>query len=307
MSFIGDIFGAKNNFSAQGAGTPQQAEDQYQSLRSAQGQQQALVDAMRAQGGIQNQSNVFQQQQQLAQQLQQQTLGQGPNPAQAMLAQQTGQNVQQQAALMAGQRGASQNAGLMARQAAQQGGQMQQQATGQAATMQANQQLAAQQQLQQQQAAMAGLAGQQVGQQQQAVGQLGNFGLQGYNAVTGNINQQNQLNAGIAQNNADLNGAIMGGLIKGGAAAMTGGMSEAGPAVAGAAGGGGGIGAPQRPMVFASGGKIPGQAPVAGDSPQNDIVHAKLSPGELVIPRSVVEGGPKAILAFAQQVLEQGE
>lgn len=67
--------------------------------------------------------------------------GTGPNPAQAMLNQQTGANVANQAALMAGQRGAGANVGLMARQAAQQGAATQQQAVGQGATMQANQQL----------------------------------------------------------------------------------------------------------------------------------------------------------------------
>jgi hypothetical protein len=34
------------------------------------------------------------------------------------------------------------------------------------------------------------------------------------------------------------------------------------------------------------GGKVPGTAKVAGDSPKNDTVHAALSPGEVVVPRS---------------------
>lgn len=34
--------------------------------------------------------------------------------------------------------------------------------------------------------------------------------------------------------------------------------------------------------------KVPGVAPVAGDSPTNDIVDAKLSPGEVVVPRTDV-------------------
>lgn len=59
---------------------------------------------------------------------------------------------------MAGQRGASQNVGLMARQAAQQGAATQQQAAGQAATMQAQQQIAYQQ-------ALGSQANQMVGQQ----------------------------------------------------------------------------------------------------------------------------------------------
>lgn len=39
---------------------------------------------------------------------------------------------------------------------------------------------------------------------------------------------------------------------------------------------------------FTKGGMVPGQAKVAGDSPINDTVKAKLSPGELVVPRSLV-------------------
>lgn len=40
------------------------------------------------------------------------------------------------------------------------------------------------------------------------------------------------------------------------------------------------------------GGHIAGHAPVEGDSEQNDTVPALLSPGELVIPRSVPKDGP---------------
>lgn len=40
------------------------------------------------------------------------------------------------------------------------------------------------------------------------------------------------------------------------------------------------------------GGHISGHAPVEGDSPENDTVPAMLSPGELVIPRSVPKDGP---------------
>lgn len=40
---------------------------------------------------------------------------------------------------------------------------------------------------------------------------------------------------------------------------------------------------------FKQGGQVPGQANVPGDSPKNDTVHAMLSPGELVVPRSLAE------------------
>jgi len=38
---------------------------------------------------------------------------------------------------------------------------------------------------------------------------------------------------------------------------------------------------------FKDGGRVPGHAKVPGDSPINDTVHAKLSPGEIVVPRTV--------------------
>lgn len=43
-----------------------------------------------------------------------------------------------------------------------------------------------------------------------------------------------------------------------------------------------------------SGGEVPGQAKVSGDSPKNDVVPAKLSPGEVVIPKSVMESDDPA-------------
>lgn len=329
MSFLGQMFGTNAQYNG-----PQVSQGQFDAatgrVNTAFDQQQAFVNAMQAQGGLANQSNVFQQQQQLANQLQQQAMGQGPNPAQAQLAQNTAANVAQQSALMAGQRGGSANAGLMARQAAQQGGAMQQQATGQAATMQANQQLAAQQQLQQQQAMMGGLAGQQVGQMQQGIGQMGQMALGGQQ----NLTSQSGVQAQVANANAQRNSQLVGGLLGGAGAALTGGLLGAAAPVAGAAAAGGG-GSPQymmngfahggmvdkvqaktteasrRDMGFGKvilkndGGMVPGQAPVAGDHPKNDIVPAALSPGELIIPRTVVQAGPEAIMKFVNQVLEE--
>lgn len=174
----------------------QEAMSTSQDLINSQGQ---LVNALANQGGIQNQSDVYNQQQALAQQLALQAQGQGPNPALAQLNQATGQNVANQAALMAGQRGAGANAGLIARQAAQQGAGVQQQAVGQAAVMQAQQQLAAQQNLQQQQQMLAGLATTQVGQQvnaQQA--QIANQQAQ-QNAYLQSIANANAARTGAAQ------------------------------------------------------------------------------------------------------------
>lgn len=52
---------------------------------------------------------------------------------------------------------------------------------------------------------------------------------------------------------------------------------------------------------YQAGGKIPGQAPMAGDNLKNDIVPAMLSPGEIVIPRSHAMDPNKAA-AFARAI-----
>jgi hypothetical protein len=45
---------------------------------------------------------------------------------------------------------------------------------------------------------------------------------------------------------------------------------------------------PKQIINMLKGGQVPGKAKVSGDSPKNDTVSAKLSPGECVIPRSVM-------------------
>lgn len=52
--------------------------------------------------------------------------------------------------------------------------------------------------------------------------------------------------------------------------------------------------APMIAMLAARGGQVPGKAKVQGDSPKNDVVNAKLSPGEIVIPRSIAHDPKKA-------------
>jgi hypothetical protein len=205
MSFIGDLFS-----SGKGAGWGAQAAPIMQNLtpeqlKQAQEQQQAFTQAVTGltPGAIQSQ-------QQLQQQLQQQMQGLGPNVAQQQLAQATGANVANQAALMAGQRGAGANTGLLARQIAQQGAQTQQQAVGQGAALQAQQQIAAQNalgNLAQQQIATAGQAAQnQAAQMQQAAAQLNQANL-------ANIQQQNQYNAQIATGNQQFQSGLTGGLL----------------------------------------------------------------------------------------------
>lgn len=53
------------------------------------------------------------------------------------------------------------------------------------------------------------------------------------------------------------------------------------------------------PAPMAHGGKAKGQGLVAGDSPKNDIVPAMLSPGEIVIPRSITQSPDAAEKAKA--------
>lgn len=241
------------------------------------------------------QGEVYSQQQNLAQTLLAQSQGQGPNPALQALQNQTGQNIQQQTAMMAGQRGASANPALLARQAAMQGANIQQQSVGQAALMQAQQQLQAQQLLQQQQSTMAGQA------------------LQGQGIYMGGQNVANQINAGVAGANQAQRAKVYGQLLQAGGSAM-GGMGGGG---AGAMGGGGGqmaTGGPMAPgamapgmMVASQGGQVPGQPQVFGDSEANDTQPALLSPGEIVIPRTIAEhpNAPELAKSFVQHLMLQ--
>lgn len=231
MAFIGSMLGAGQTSDWTAANAPliqgatqQQAQQTYDQAQDALAQQKAFVTATAAQNGLGNQSSVFNQLQGVAN-------GTGPNPAQAMLAQATGANVANQAALMAGQRGAGANAGLIARQAGMQGGAMQQQAAGQGATMQANQSLGALGQL-------GGIAGQQVGQQanatmgynQAAQGEQNNVlsSIAAQNKATADmVTGQNKSNADIDVQNSKSKQGIFGGLLGGAGSLLAhGGMIE---------------------------------------------------------------------------------
>ena len=330
-----------------------------QQVQNQLNQQQAFYNAVMGQGGLSNQANVFAQQQALANQLQGVASGTGPNPALAQLNQTTGQNVAAQGALMAGQRGANANVGLLARQIANQGAASQQQSIGQAATLQAQQQLAAMNALQSQQSQMANVAGQQVGQQQTSLAQMQQAALANQQAQQQTLAQQNQaqINAAQAynapmtqlegqyqqadlaqqQNIANAQAGLLGGISSAATSAFLptpqkkfeGGMIdnyEAGGMVQ--------IPAMQpmesfaplgpkskfanyvlgsQPQNFAcggtvnmvSGGPVPGQAQVAGDSIKNDTVPAMVSPGEIVIPRSIAQGdnAPEKAAQFVAAVL----
>lgn len=160
----------------------------------------------------------------LTQSLMNQANGVGPNPALSELNQATGQNINQTAALLASQRGAGGNVGLLGEQAARQGATTQQGAVGQAATLQAQQQVAAQNQLQ-------GLAANQIGQQQSAVGQLGqaqqneqnilqNSNSAYNNAVGSAVSNANAINAHTSESNSKGIGSLITGGIGGAGAAL---------------------------------------------------------------------------------------
>lgn len=222
QSVTGGLKGAQGNSGAAGmnfnaAGAPidksttdQQVADQYGNVQQGLSQQQQFLQAIQAQNGLGNQSSVFNQLQGVAN-------GTGPNPAAAQLAQATAANTANQSALMAGQRGASQNVGLIARQSAMQGGANQQQAAGQAATLQANQSLNALN-------SMGQLATNQANQQSNATNAYTNAAQGAYGQTSGNINAQNNAavgstsnvnssNAGIAAINATGGQGVLGGVM----------------------------------------------------------------------------------------------
>ena len=233
---IGQNLGVgQNNPSAQfasGVQNPQTSQGVNDATTNALGAQQQLGGLATQTGvgvgaGMQNQAMGAAGLRSNAEQLQGIANGTGPNPAQAMLNQQTAQNVGNQAALMASQRGAGANPALLARQAAQQGAATQQQAVGQGATLQAQQRLGAINQLQGVNSALAGVG---AGQVNQGVGattsatqgaqneqqiQAGALNQQNANLISGqsNINTINgALNNTGLQGQQQLAGGILGGV-----------------------------------------------------------------------------------------------
>jgi hypothetical protein len=206
---LAGLIGSSGGVGGTGFNTPsgtnaEQINNAYNRNQSALDAQNAVAGVLAPQAGtaVANQNT-------LAGQYAAQAAGQGPNVAQTMLNQRTGQNVATQASLMSGQRGASANPALLARQAAQQGAATQQQGVGEAATMQAQQQIAAQQ-------AQAQLAANQIAQTQGATSAAtqaaqGEQGiLQGAN--TANNNLQGQFANTTMQGQQGLLGGVMNGV-----------------------------------------------------------------------------------------------
>lgn len=235
MGAIGGLVGIDGGAAGTGFGGPQQAKDlisptntnqintAYGGTQDSLQGQQALLQALQNQNGLGNQSQVYNQLQGVAN-------GTGPNPAQAMLNQTTGQNVANQAALMAGQRGAGSNVGLIARQAAQQGGSLQQNAAGQAATLQAQQSLnaingagnIANTQAANQVGQTNANTQSQMAEQQNLLGAAGNYNAQ----QVGMQSNINSTNAGLAEKTMGGQQALIGGALQGAAMAVMAGGGE---------------------------------------------------------------------------------
>lgn len=292
MSFLTNAFGAQNNYTVTpGLPGDMNVVDQSRNLKE------------RADLGATNYSNANTGLNSLAQMLINQANGQGPNLANAILQQATGQNVANQASLMAGQRGAATNAGLVARNAGVLGAQAQQQSAGQASINNMQQQINAQNQLGQVYGTQGSLANQFLGLNQ---GALTNQNQLVTNAKLG----ASQANAGIAQANSSVNNQLMGSVLNAGGAALTGGAKGGGGAKGSSAGGSytnGGI-------FAAEGGEIPDMSDIpdhihhiasirypgyakGGKTKKQDIVvspgEAIVKPGESIKDAKIVPGKPK--------------
>lgn len=254
MGFMGGLLGTAGGTSGTGYSGPSggampdylvpvlnsESQEAQMATMAQLGQQGALLQALQGQGGLQAQTNAYNQFNNLAQ-------GIGPNPAQAQFQQNANQLAKQQSGMIGAQKGI--NPGLAARLIANQGASAGQNIAGQAATLQAEQQLQG----------MGGaanmantMAGQQLAQANAYTGQRQNQQQMLLGALTGNIgqgvNQQsniNNVNAGLASNVMGQQGKMFGGLMQGaGQAAM---MLSGGGMVPGYAGGGSVMGAPQDP------------------------------------------------------------
>lgn len=59
---------------------------------------------------------------------------------------------------------------------------------------------------------------------------------------------------------------------------------------------------------YLNGGSVGGRAPVSGNSPKNDIVPARLSPGEIVLPRTIAQNPQEAnVMDFLNRVRQKKE
>lgn len=305
--FLGGFLGTSNNYHADPRVNSYVAPGDYS---------QQIADAYSQQKSNQLAQGSY------IQQLQDAANGQGgPSVAEQLLRRQTDQNNAATASAAASTRGM--NPALAARLALVQGAQNGQSSAGQAALLRAQEITTARGQL-------GGALGTQGEQNLQGLNIAANqqAGVNNLNAGVANQNANlalaaDQINAGVAAQNASSAGKLIGGLI-GGTGAFgpvgLGGQGDAAGASTISSGGGGGAAAGSSMLEGGSlagssegaaefalmyrGGQVPGRAPVQGNSPTNDRVDAKLSPGEIVLPRSVTEGAdaPDRAAAFVRAI-----
>lgn len=149
----------------------------------------------------------------------------------------------------------------------------------------------------------------------QAKNQAGQFGMAGQLFNSGS----NMLSGIGGAGGVDVAGAVGSGAgavgtgLGEGAGAVGAGAEAAGPAAAVLAAHGGMIDGPSSmagrhlkgssERNYSRGGHVDGHAKVKGDSYSNDTVHALLSPGEIVVPRSEVSKGPDAAAKFVAAIM----
>ncbi len=123
----------------------------------------------------------------------------------------------------------------------------------------------------------------QIQNQVEAPQEAAGLALQKANALAGVGKNQADQQTAVGQQSAGLAGGLLG-------AGATLGASALAPSTVIMAADGGEI--PPQPTVpptnFLRGGPVPGHAPMPGNSPKNDSVPARLSPGEFVVPRTAM-------------------
>lgn len=256
---------------------------------------------------------IYGQQQDLAGALAARARGEGTSIAEMQLQNTLAQNQRAAAGQLAGVRGL--NPAMAQRLLLNQQASLAGQAAGQGAMLRAQEQLAAQQALGQQLASMRGAAGQMYGQ----AGQLGlgqeklgveteearkqrELAIAEANQRSEQIRQQTQIAANKAYSEDNgLMGDIGSGLIEGGKAVAS--------VMKGGGGGSGGYDGglmPNHLKPLAHGGKSEGHL-AKMDNVKNDTIPAMLSPGEMVIPRSIMHSAnpPKAAAKFVKAIMEK--
>lgn len=329
MGFIGDILGtnANSSYTPINGANQQQADTAYTQTQNGLAQQQAFTQALAGQNGIQNQSDVYGQLQGVANgtgpnpaqaQLAQATQANTANQA-ALMAGQRGSSANggllgRQAAMQGGanqQNMVGQAATLQANQSLGALGQLGNMAGQQVAQQQNANNAYNQSAAQQQSNVLNAISGQNSTNAQLSAataannagiigGALGGVGAaMGTAKAHGGLIEPQQFASGgaVNQNMVSSHGGYqpIGGpssALGKGIAGFGGGIGKAmksGPGMGTMVGGSAGESNMNAAAMVAGGGQIGGSAKVAGDSYSNDTVPAILSPGEIVIPRSVTQ------------------